>query len=294
MGQISVFDGEEWRSFEVGGGPHAKTILIDYQGTVWLEDDLNMQNVRLYAIRGDEIEFDMLSGYSVFGICIGEDELLSALVSKDYEYSIFTYDGKAWNQHSLSQVKSLNRTFACSQDGRMAYGNNYDLWIKQGDKTIHFTNNNSPKYYYGLRNLNYDHQGNLWIGTQWFVMVLSSENVNPPPQLFERIRTVTFHPNSMVVFSLLLISLSISAWQGGLRVTAAVVAFGLVANVLLNLELRFMYGATYIILGVAGSLIGKEIQRRSGKGKSLPIILAIVGMVIGMFIDLIIIFMANL
>ena len=145
-----------------------------------------------------------------------------------------------------------------------------------------------------MNSLAFDHQGRLWIGEQWQTLELSSETSAPWPAWYVGIREVTFHPNSMLVFSLLIMSLGVAVRQDVLKVTAVVIALGLIINAIAGWQLRFLFGGTYVVLGVVGSLIGGEFRRRKGAGYSLPIILAIVGAAIGLFIDLVTIFLDSL
>lgn len=289
QGIISIFDGDEWSSIDTGL-PSVKNIVFDNLGTVWIEEEDWIEGNRLHALRNNEMEFNVLPDHEIVGICIDGNGILRAVTYHDYTHSLYAYDGSTWIEQVDLGGHSINRVVACSQDGRVAFGFHHDLWVVHEDSIDHYTDKNSPKYY-GLSSLAFDHQGRLWIGEQWQTLVLSSETGTPWPDGYVAIREVTFHPNSMFVFSLLIMSLGVAVRQDVLKVTAAVVALGLIANAAAGWQLRFLFGGTYVVLGVVGSLIGGEIRKRKDAGYALPIILAIVGAVIGLFIDLAVMFM---
>ena len=289
QGIISVFDGDQWSTIDTGL-PSVKNIVFDNQGTVWFEEEDWIEGNRIHALRNNTMEFNVLPDHEIIGICIDGNGILRAVTYHDYTHSLYAYEGGTWTEQADLGGHAINRVVACSQDGRVAFGFHHDLWVVNEDSIDHYTDKNSPKYY-GLSSLAFDHQGRLWIGEQRQTLVLSSGTGTPWPGWYVRIREVTFHPNSMFVFSLLIMSLGVAVWQDVLKVTAVVVALGLIVNALAGWQLRLLFGGTYIVLGVVGSLIGGELVRRKGSGSAWPIVLAIVGVAIGLFIDIAAIFM---
>jgi ligand-binding sensor domain-containing protein len=285
-GTISIFDGKEWSSIEVGG-IHAKEIVFDNEGTAWIRDDLDLGGNKLHTIRNSEVEFDVLPGQEIIGLCVDGEGILKVITN---QHSLYSFEGGSWFEQRDLGGHAINQAIACSQDGRVAFGFHHDLWIVKGDSMDHYTDKNSPKYY-GLESLEFDHQGRLWIGEAWQTLVLSSEAKTPTPAWLVGIRDVTFHPSSILVFSLLLIGIGVAVWQEVVWITAPVIALGLFANALAGWQLRFLFGGTYIVLGVVGSLIGGNIRRRKGTGYGLVIALAIVGIIVGLMIDFGIMFM---
>jgi ligand-binding sensor domain-containing protein len=288
-GIISILDAEEWRSVEIGG-IHAKEIIVDNERTAWIKDDLDIGGFKLHTIRNNEVELDVLPGHEIVGLCVDGEGIPKAITQRDYSYFLYSYEEGSWIEQRNLGGHTINQAIACSQDGRVAFGFHHDLWIIQGDSMDHYTDKNSPKYY-GLKSLEFDHQGRLWIGEAWQTLVLSSEAKTPTPTWLVRIRDVTFHPSSMLVFSLLIMSLGVAIWQDVVKVTAIVIAIGLIVNAMAGWQLRFLFGGTYIVLGVVGSLIGGEIRRRKSVGYASSIVLAITGMVIGLIIDFAVMFM---
>jgi len=287
---VSIYDGGEWTTLELGG-LNIDQVVFDHRDTTWVLVDDYWDGDKVYTIQDGNIDPRGIPGQKIEELCADENGYLWVKTRNEYYADfLFSHDGDSWIQEKEISNASIAGNLACS-GSRVAFGNHDNLWIIEDQSTFHYTPENSP-IVWGGKNVHFDSEGRLWMGDCCQTQILTKVDKAPWPNWLIKIRLVTFHPESVIVFSLLFIGIAIAIWQGVVEVTATIAVIGLIVHSLsgVGLPLRFLFGGTHIILGMIGSLIGGEINRRRGKRTPLTIILAIVGIAIGLVIDIYMIF----